>query len=246
MSSTWVYALKDYSYPFDLRRFDNANTYPGWFAISSDSGDRAETMKFEGHFRQHALDAIEPWLEVVYWKIYNQPLARNKTTRAIAKRLLSEQASPRLLWDTCSSFVENPTRQSFEAFRKLFIGSNSIAVAATFPAFLRPEIFPMVDRRVARWVASHMEDHNVADPIGIQLVRPVTPVLEKKQSVLTIQDYPFYERWIQWCQSTSLKLTRQTSQNWRARDVEMAVFTAWGKGSRTRKLTMYLDPLPAV
>jgi hypothetical protein len=244
MSSTWVYALEDYSYPFDLRKFDDAQNYPGWFALSSNSGNRAETMQFEDHFRRHALEAIEPWLEVIYWKVYNQPLARNKTTHAMARRLLSERASPRSLWDACLSFVEQPTRQNFESFRKMLVGSSTIAVAATFPAFLKPDLFPMVDRRVARWVTSNMDKHNAADPDGLQLMRPVTPVLEDKKAVLTMKDYSFYERWIKWCHSTALKLTQRTSQNWRARDVEMAVFTAWGKGKRTERLTIQLDPLP--
>jgi len=244
MFNTWAYALENYSYPFDLCKFDDARNYPGWFALSSNSGNRAETMQFEDYFRQHALDAIEPWLEVVYWKISNQPLSRNKTTRAVAQHLLSGQVSPRLLWDACNSFVEKPTRQNFESFRKMFVSDNAIAVAATFPAFLKPAFFPMIDRRVARWVARNMEEHNAADPDGIQLMKPDTPVLENEKAVLTMKDYPFYERWIKWCYSTSLKLTQHTSQNWRARDVEMAIFTAWGKGKHTKELTVRLDPLP--
>lgn len=244
MSDAWVYALESYSYPFDLRKYNDAPNYSGWFALSSSSGNRAETMQFEDYFRRYALESIEPWLEVVYWKLYNQPLSRNRTTRAIDRRLLSRQVSSRSLWDACNAFVEKPTRQNFESLRKMLVSSNTIAVAATFPAFLRPDLFPMVDRRVARWVARNMREHNSANPAGIQLVEPATQVLLDKDAVLTMRDFTFYERWIRWCYSTSQKLTQRTSQTWRARDVEMAVFTAWGENTRTKESTIHLEPLP--
>ncbi|GAJ05736.1 unnamed protein product, partial [marine sediment metagenome] len=50
-------------------------------------------------------------------------------------------------------------------------------------------------------------------------------------------DFDFYLHWVYWARHTAKKLSQQTEMKWRARDVEMAVFTAWGdKGSKTNSL----------
>lgn len=106
--------------------------------------------------------------------------------------------------------------------------SRSVAIAATFPAFMAPERFPMVDTSVAQWATACLSRHNTADPTGPQLVRPAYP--ENGSTVLTLSDWPFIESWIHWCRHTASKLRSQTDFEWRARDVEMAVFSAWRDG----------------
>lgn len=248
MDSGWTIAFNEYRYPFDLQRYDGAAEHPGWFVRASLSGDPLETKAFEDYFRAHARDSLEPWFEVVYWKVYNQPLARNKTTRAVIRRLRLQSVSPTLLWDRCNRFVDNPTRDNFEAFRVLLVATNALAVAATFPAFIDPVRFPMVDRRVARWVATYASQHNASDPEAPRLLTPETPVLLDKAAVLTMRDFHFYQQWIHWCRYTARKLGEITGQPWRARDVEMAVFCAWGRSTdkRLREPPIYLEPLPGV
>ncbi len=204
-------------------------------------GDRANTVEFQAHFRKHASEAIEPWLEVVFWKLFSQPGRRNRITQRVASHFKANGTSPKELLHACSRYVENPSRDNFESFRKLFgFKTPVIAVAATFPAFLEPDSFPMVDTRIAKWVGSCLSLHNAKDSTGPQLIRP--PFLDSTRTVLTMDDFEFVESWIRWCKYTAQKLTKCTSFVWRARDVEMAVFTAWG-GRKDPHPKFHLNPL---
>jgi len=210
MPDTWTKSLLAYRYPVDLRKFEDAGKYPGWFTFNSQVDDRESTMEFKAHFRRHASEAIEPWLEVVYWKIYSQPTPRrDNATGRMAAHFRDHAITPQSLWDACNRYIANPTRRHFESIRTLLgLASKSIAVAATFPAFLRPDLFPMVDTRVAKWVGHSMGVHNDADPSGPQLTRP--HFVDSKQSVLTMNDFPFVESWVRWCRHTARKLTAPT------------------------------------
>jgi hypothetical protein len=83
----------------------------------------------------------------------------------------------------------------------------------------------MVDTRIAKWVSVEMDKHNQTDPLGPQLIRPKL----RKKGVLKMNDFEFMTSWIQWCRRTAEKLaSTDDGLHWRARDVEMAVFRAWG------------------
>ena len=47
-----------------------------------------------------------------------------------------------------------------------------------------------------------------------------------KQGVLMESHWQFIQSWIAWCRFTARELSQRTGFAWRARDVEMAVFTA--------------------
>lgn len=245
MPHTWTETLLTYRYPVDLREFDDAKKYPGWFTFNSPVGDHQSTMEFEAHFREHAAEAIEPWLEVVYWKMYSQPATRgNKLVRRIAIHFEDNAITPQSLWAACRRYVADPTRQHFNSIRRLLgLKSGAIAVAATFPAFLKPDLFPMVDTRVAKWVGHCMLLHNAEDPSGPRLIRP--PFVDSRRTVLTMTDFPFVGHWILWCRHTARKLTVYTSSEWRPRDIEMTIFTAWG-GRHDQHPKFDLTPLPAI
>jgi hypothetical protein len=228
MPTIWIEALLAYRYPAILSNFENARKYPGWFNFDLTIGDRTNTIEFEDHFRRHAPEAIEPWLEVVFWKLFSQPTRRNTTTRRVALHFQTYEISPKSLWHACNNYIENPTRKNFESFRILFgFVSKAIAIVATFPAFVIPNSYPMVDTRIAKWVGDCMPLHNAADPIGPQLTRP--RFLDVPQTVLMMDDFGFMETWTHWCRHTAHKLSKYTSIAWRARDVEMAVFHSWGE-----------------
>ena len=225
--TTWTAALDAYRYPVNLAGFVDAAQYPGWFQCSTQAGDRNATIAFETHYREHAQASTEPWLEVVYWKQYSQSGRRDRITRRVAAHWVQAGTTPRLLYDACSRYLDTPTRAHFDGFRQLFgFATNVIATAATFPAFLRPESYPMVDTRIANWVGACMEAHNRVDPAGPQLF--AAPFLHGHGTVLTMADFDFMQRWIAWCRHMAQKLTAQSGRHWRARDVEMAVFYAWG------------------
>ena len=102
MPGTWKSALDKYQYPADLTQFNGAPNYPGWFDLRLDPGDCLQTMGFEARFRIRARRHLEAWAEVVFWKLYNLPLARNKITQQV----LDSDVSPAHLWSSCMDYIE--------------------------------------------------------------------------------------------------------------------------------------------
>ncbi len=242
MPKTWENALRAYWYPVNLNAFADARCYPGWSNYNLETGDRRATVQFEDRFRTHAPKAIESWYEVVFWKMFSQRGRSDAKTRDVIGKLQRRAISARTLWQACSEYVKRPSRSAFESFRKLFgFETSAIAVVATFPAFLDPEHFPMVDTRTARWVRDSFEKHNAVDPSGPQLVLPRFP--GNGRSVLTMDDWAFVEAWTAWCGHTAGKLQGSSRVEWRARDVEMAVFQAWGERGKPHPVRP-LNPLP--
>lgn len=232
MAKSWLHALRAYRYPVCLKDFQKALRYPSYFNQSI-PGDRDTTIRFEDHFRKNA-EKIEPWFEVVFWKLYSQRrIAQKKTEDIIQQLSLPPKVDPAYLLGTAEKFLTSESREDFETFRQLFrFRSKVIAVVATFPAFLCPERFPMVDTRVAKWVNQHYQVFNDANPDAPQLI-PSIYGNNNSATVLTMNDFAFYLRWIHWTRYMAEKLSLATGKSWRPRDVEMAVFTAWGdRGNR--------------
>ncbi len=251
MPQTWMESLRTTKHPFDLSQFVDAQQYPGWFQLRSDEGDRAATLGFEGYFRRHAGGAIEPWLEAIYWQLSGDvgvrdtaPQTADYVTLKMASRLQERGVSPGTLWRACINYMEQPTKKSLFVF-KTVLGTTwgAIGIASLFPALMRPDWYPAVDRRIARWVGGAKHAHNAADPAGPQLVRP--HFLDTVRPVLSTRDFPFVESWFRWCWYTAHKLSARTAMTWRSRDVELAVVTAWGgPGDANPKLR--LSPLAGV
>ena len=137
------------------------------------------------------------------------------------------EITPSLLWDSCWEYIENPGLESFRSFRDLLFKLDVVATAATFPAFLKPDAFPMVDRQIARWSRENGADHDYENWEGPTL--KTHPDLVKPNHFLTDRDWLFVQSWIEWCRFTANRLSDLTGCHWRARDVEMAVFTAQRK-----------------
>jgi hypothetical protein len=227
-ANRWREALDTYRYPVSLPAYKFRHHHEGWFKQEFRAGDRDETVGFEDQFRRQAPKALEPWLEVVFWKLGSQFQIRNGTTQRIAKNL-AEKTSAEELWRACTRYIDceaSEARTRFREFLDLFnLRTDSIATVATFPAFMDPARFPMVDTRIAKWVSEEMDKHNQADPLGPQLIRPKL----REKGVLKMNDFEFMTSWIQWCRRTAAKLTpADEGLRWRARDVEMAIFRAWG------------------
>ena len=211
MPDTWSDALNKYRYPVDLRHFAGASKRSRWFKRNICPGDRSGTMELEDRFRTHAPHHLEAWAEVVYWKLSFMPgIAARR-----AAELLRSRTSPRDLWSSCNCYIEKRDRKAFSAFRRLLFRTPVVATAATFPAFICPDAFPMVDTQIARWIGRHGCDHGYGGDVNAV---PDGNIQERH--------WPFVESWLRWCRSTACKLSERTGFAWRARDVEMAVFTA--------------------
>ena len=82
---------------------------------------------------------------MVYWKLFSRSGTRDQGTSNGIKNLLESGVTPRVLWEDCWSYIHEPNPVTFGRFRERFFPSPVVAVVATFPAFLAPERFPMVD-----------------------------------------------------------------------------------------------------
>ena len=219
----WLDALCRYRYQVNLAEFSTKDRFGReWFRLDLNRGDREQTMMFENHFRNRAQKHLEAWYEVVYWKMFSQRGRANYRTSQIIERIRAQRVEASDLWAGCAHFVRNPSKESFETLQEMLVRSKAMAIVATFPAFMNPDLFPMVDSRVIRWVKTFVKKYpqeaNTDD--ALTSYTGVT-------STITTYEWDFYWRWINWCQKSSHILNNCTGTKWRARDVEMAVFQNW-------------------
>ena len=126
------------------------------------------------------------WGEVAFWKLYKMPLVRNGTTQ----RVLDVRVRPNELWSACMDYIQEGSRKSFSTFRSRLFASPGVATAATFPAFICPERFPMVDTQITRWALESGHLHCYSGIDGPDLER--VPALQAGQ-VLKEHHWPFIE-----------------------------------------------------
>ena len=219
MPRTWISALYKYSYPVTLSKFKGRGAFPGFF-IRDIFGDRLSTIEFEDYFRANSDKQVEPYFEVVFWKLYSQPMVRQGTTSRIAEQVREEGVEAAELRCAVERFVEKPTKANLSVLRALLgIKTDVLALALTFPAFFDPRSFPMVDTKTAGWVKEH---HSA---FSLNRGNRLTP-FALNYSSLHYNDFDNYLNWVHWCRETAQILTSKTNLQWRARDVEMAVFAA--------------------
>jgi len=77
----------------------------------------------------------------------------------------------------------------------------------------------LIDNIVARWVNKNFVEHSRNRVV--QLTR-----FNLRYTSLRDNDYLNYLGWVCWCREMAEILSEETDFKWRARDVEMAMFTA--------------------
>ena len=221
MPDTWEAALQAYRYPVNLTTFEGESDYPGWFEGNLVKGDLAETIAFENRFRENAEHIIEAWYEVVFWKMYSQGGRADIRTQEMVRKMKSEKTTADELWNLCMEYIDRQNKESFELFRKKLHKETSpmVTTAAVFPAFLCPDRFPVVDSQITRWAKCYGPLHRSAPDISIAQTW--------KNDDVRINMWDFVTTWIEWCRYTRDRLNESSDRKreWRARDVEMAVFT---------------------
>jgi len=180
-----------------------------------------EVVALEDRFRQ-AVDTGGPFEaagEVCYWKNYRSHQARDRLT----ERLLQFLAPPQR-WasfrDAVRSAGFQPSCAAFQALRAACGQPNGFATPVTFLAFYAPEAFPMVDKHIAEWWAAHRERFGLqhSPPFA---VRQADGWIQAMTRPKTEQNWAAYLAWARFCRDYASRL-----RGWRARDVEMAVWTA--------------------
>lgn len=225
MPHTWQRALAAYSYPVALPRYKRAADFAGFF-VGNIAGDRTTTMQFEDYFRARAPNATEVWYEVVFWKLFSQNRIREGTTNRVVGFIQQNAITLGKLWSALQGFVNTPTILNFRTLRGLLGQSVGLAVPLTFAAFANPHQYPMLDKKVALWVNGNRLAHSANR--ANQLV-DFKSYKTESQTYIRDTDFPAYVKWVWWCREVATVLSGRTEVVWRARDVEMAVFTAYEK-----------------
>ena len=136
------------------------------------------------------------------------------------------------LWDAVQAFVASQTKANLSRIRGLLgITSPALPVALTLPALAAPNSLPMVDKNVAEWVNMNRAVHSAHTEAKLKCFR----LNRLNESPLQDRHFPSYLAWVAWCREMAKVLSTRSGFAWRPRDVEMAVFTASGKG---RKLSV--------
>ncbi|MCW5829572.1 MAG: hypothetical protein KIT79_09680 [Deltaproteobacteria bacterium] len=233
MPKSWTNALHSYFYCADLYRYRNAHKYPKYF--KSKSADRQSTAIFEDRFRSKCGSELEVWYEVTFWKMYSMKgRGQYQTDEAIQKILTAKNTAKclTLLADDFISHWSDPIRlNALRAGLGMISKAKVMALPLTFVSFRDPYNFPMIDTVSARWINKHLLAHN--RPGRPQLTKFATVKRTKSgYSVVRHPDMQSYIHWVDWCRwvRDRLNSSGDTGIDWRARDVEMAVFTAQQDG----------------
>jgi len=223
MPNSWKQALNNYCYPVDLRNYSRASQFSGFFNRNI-LGDRGSTREFENHYQATAPNNIAAFFEVIYWKLYSQPHRRERITNRIVDFIQTHRIESNQLWNAVQKFVNFPNKANLKEIRRLLeLRSPVLAIPITLVAFAHPQKFPMIDNRTAKWINHNLSRHNTNRKNKLSL-------FNKKFTSLQDDDFPNYLNWVTWCQEVAQVLTKLTREKWRARDVEMVVFTAQEKG----------------
>ncbi len=218
MPESWTYYLSKYDYPVRLSEFKSAHEYPSHFQLDI-KGDRESTVSFEDYFRENMQDSIEVYFEVVFWKYFSQPQFRQRGTGRIVEHLREYKVEAINLHSAIMGVINNPCVDNLKKLRWwMGISSKVLAVPMTLISFTEPESFPMVDNVVASWVNRNYNEYNE------NVTHKLTPY-QKKYTSLQDNDFDNYLNWVNWCREIAETLTDETGSPWRARDVEMTVFT---------------------
>ena len=219
MPETWTRAVNAYNYPVTLSDYGRASEFPNHF-MRTMAGDRASTIEFENYFRANYGGSVEPYLEVVFWKLYSQANRCQKGTDRVVDHVLQTGVTAPDLRTAIDSFIGKPTEPNLSMLRALLgIKSQVLAVVLTFPAFVDPVGYPMIDRQTARWITANLSIHN-------RNRRNLLTPFRFRYTSLRYNDFPNYLNWVRWCREVADVLTDSTDMEWRARDIDMAVFTA--------------------
>ena len=164
--------------------------------------------------------------------MYSQGGRRNQLTKNVLNHIKKNNYQSKNIFQHSEQFLQDQTVDNFHKVKEYFgFTSDAIATVATIFAFLKPELFPMIDTRVAKWVICQSKSINKNRPNEIVELCVPSNYGRTKATVLTTKDWDFYLNWIEWTRDVAKFLSsndKESKINWRPRDVEMAVFYAWG------------------
>jgi hypothetical protein len=101
----WRQALFAYSYPIARDRVVSFGRRIGassqWFNFDLQRGTRDETMEFEKRFRASGADSVEPWFEVIFWKLASTGRVGDWRAQRMIEDLKDFGPSAPRMWAAC-------------------------------------------------------------------------------------------------------------------------------------------------
>jgi hypothetical protein len=212
MHEAWKAARDQFSWRVDLGRFKDAQKYPGFFDRVIEPG---QIVHFEDTFRAALAPNghVERAAEVVFWKNGANFKARDRITRDLMLWIYSPE-----LWlkfvEALQELARAPSWESYQRFIMYNGQTSGFATPLTFLSFYDPKKFPMVDKRIGKWWSQRFSGRPqfTWDTKGA-LIKP------------TKKSFEAYLSWTEFCQLHAAYLSTLGERDWRARDVEMAVWT---------------------
>jgi HEPN domain-containing protein len=212
IAQKWAEARSRFDWKVDLRKFKDAPKCPGFFDRVIEPEQVAE---LEDAFRADLVPSgrVERAAEVAYRKNGQNYRARDRITRD-----LFEWIDGRRAWVAFVDAIENlALTQTWESFQGLIRScgqTSGFATPLTFLAFYDPQRFAMVDKRIGAWWARRFpnEPQFTWNP-SKTVVNP------------TRKSFEAYLSWTRFCSKQAAELSKLAGKRWRARDVEMAVWT---------------------
>lgn len=204
-----------------------AKEYPGFFEQDILSKD---TEDFENKFREFlGQDNCSTCYivagEVCFWKNYSRPSNSNNLTIRLLDHLSKPQNWSQFK-NTLYNLEKDPTYENFCSFRDACNQPNGFAVPITYLSFLSPEKYPLADKWVAYWWREYVRSIG-----GTAFSQREDGWIQTTLETQVIQNWKAYLEWTDFCNNYAEKLSRQSGSHWRARDVEMAVFSAQKSGT---------------
>jgi hypothetical protein len=229
MVISWSAALENYDYYADLAKFRDRNEYGSGFTTPSFRAqiNSNNTRLFEDSFRnvieEHNFSKFSIIGEVCFWKIFTK-----RDPHSLTKQILYRFKNQKIFNNFCISLYglsENPTLENFNNFRKICGQPHGFAVPITFLSFFKPDKYPMADSVIAHWWCNNKAS------FGYESCHEFSPYgMISGQDEDIENNWNVYLRWVDYCQKYASILTSKTQINWRARDVEMAIFYNCQKG----------------
>ena len=208
----WKAARDQFNWQVDLRKFKDAEKYPGFFDRLIESN---QIVQFENMFRAalNPSGRVESAAEVAFWKNGWNHKGRDRITRDLMEWINSHEHWMRFV-DALKELAGAPSWKTFQKF----IGSNgqvaAFAVPITFLSFYDPARFPMVDKRIGKWWSTRFP----SEP-------QFTWDTKRTRITPTVKSFEAYLAWTEFCRLQASELSTLSGAEWRARDVEMAVWS---------------------
>jgi hypothetical protein len=211
---SWKKSLSKYNWTVDLRNYPHRQIYNGYF---NQVVNNKNTTAFEDKFRSSInSDTFVVAGEVCYWKNYGSHTSRDKLTYNLLK-LLAEKNSWIEFKHRLKELESMPTYHNIETFRIACGQPNGFATPDTFLSFFNPTLYPMVDKIIGKWWNRNKSNYWKSSE---------SPFLQRSDGWLGLneQNWNAYLEWASFCREYSNSLSSMPGEQWRARDVEMAVW----------------------